>query len=653
MKSRIVRFCAAIKFTDPILITSILIGFLLRFSRVGDYDNSYYTATVASMLKSWSNFLFGSFDSIGLVMVDKPPVSFWVQAIPSAVLGVSKWSVTLPQAILGTAAIAVLYFAIRPIFGKTAARISTLVLAVIPASVAIDSGNEPDAFLSFTLLIAAFFLIRAVATGKWLWLVLFGLMIGIGFNAKMLVAFVPLPVFLVYYLLASKSPIKHVLLRTTLVLEIIIVVSLSWVSIVAFTPHDSRPYVGSTKDNSIWTLVFEYNGIDRFTSFIGPRPRQNSAQPIGMPPPQYGQYPSNLINQRPVGAGQQFRPPVISDQPPDRGLSGLFYNPLAGQLGWLLPVGIFGLVFVIVSVIPDSLYRKPTNIGEILRSSPVAAQAFLWGGWLFTAILVFGIANSTTTHPYYLVGVAVPLAATIGIAGSLIFREFRKGGLLAWAVLLTLVGFVIYQVYGAHELTGDWVSGIVISLISLSTVILAIGLKRRLHDSPLSKGALLLGSCVLLLTPLVVSATSEGKVTGRAAFNPRGNQDGFVPPRDQMAERTERLTEFLIREGTYVSSKVTLGGSNARTVSPFIIAGIPSISIGGFSGNDPLFTRESFIAMANLEGPVYFLMQDQRMLQPGRAPRQDFIPDYIRSNWTDVSRSLGLPEGSLYKNPYW
>ena len=88
-------------------------------------------------------------------------------------------------------------------------------------------------------------------------------------------------------------------------------------------------------------------------------------------------------------------------------------------------------------------------------------------------------------------------------------------------------------------------------------------------------------------------------------------------------------------------------------MSPFIIAGIPSISIGGFSGNDPLFTRESFIAMANLEGPVYFLMQDQRMLQPGRAPRQDFIPDYIRSNWTDVSRSLGLPEGSLYKNPYW
>ncbi len=651
MKSRIVRFLAAIKFTDPILITSTLIGLLLRLSLVGDYDNSYYTATVSSMLKSWGNFFFGSFDSIGLVMVDKPPASFWVQAIPSVLFGVSEWSVTLPQAILGTTAIVVLYFALRPIFGKTAARISALVLAVIPASVAIDSGNEPDAFLSFTLLLAAYSLIRAVATGKWRWLVMVGLLMGIGFNTKMLVAFIPLPVFLIYYLLASKYPVKQVLLRATLVVEIIIVVSLSWVSVVAFTPPDSRPYVGSTKDNSIWTLVFEYNGIDRFTSFIGPR--QNSAQPISRDPSQYGQYPANLINSMPRGADQQLRPPAMPDQPPDRGLSGLFYNPLAGQLGWLLPVGIVGLVYVIAFVIPDGLYRKPTNIGNILRSSPVAAQAFLWGGWFFTAILVFGIANSTTTHPYYLVGVAVPLAATIGIAGSLIFREFRKGGLLAWVVLLTLVGFAVYQVYGARELTGDWVSGIVMSLISLSTVILVTGLKRRLHDAPLSKGALIFGSCVLLLTPLVVSATSEGKVTGRAAFNPGSNQAGFVPPRDHMKERTERLMEFLLREGTYGSSKVTLGGSNARTVSPFIVAGVPSISIGGFSGNDPLFTRESFTAMANLEGPVYFLMQDQRMRQAGRSPRQDVILDYIRSDWIDVSRSVQLPEGSLYKNPYY
>ena len=652
MKSRLVRYRAAIKFTDPILITSALVGLLLRLNRVGDYDNSYYTATVASMLKSWSNFFFGSFDTIGLVMVDKPPVSFWVQAIPSAVLGASDWSVTLPQAILGTAAIVILYFALRAIFGKTAARISALVMAVIPASVAIDSGNEPDALLSFTLLIAALSLIRAVATGKWRWLVLFGLLMGIGFNTKMLVAFIPLPAFLLYYLLASKYSIKQVLLRTTLVVEIIIVVSLSWVSIVAFTPHDSRPYVGSTKDNSIWTLVFEYNGIDRFTSFIGPRPRQNGVQSIGMLPPRYSQYPANLINPLPRGTDQQFRPPVIADQPPDRGLTGLFYNPLAGQLGWLLPIGIVGLVFVIVSMIPDSLYRDPRNIGEIMRRSPGAAQAFLWGGWFFTAILVFGIANSTTTHPYYLVGITVPLAATIGIAGSLIFREFKKGGLLAWAALLTLVGFAAYQVYGARELTGDWVGGIVISLISFSTIILVLGLKRKLHDAPLSNGALIIGSCVLLLTPLVVSATSEGKVTGRAVFNPRGDQSGFVPPRDQMPERTEMLTEFLISEDIY-GSKVTLGGSNARTVSPFIIAGVPSISIGGFSGNDPLFTRESFIAMAKLEGPVYFLMQDQRMAQAGRAPRQDTILDYIRSDWTDVSRSLRLPEGSLYKNPFW
>ena len=42
----------------------------MRFSRLGDFDNQYYTATVVSMLQSPTNFLFGSFDPGGVVMVD-------------------------------------------------------------------------------------------------------------------------------------------------------------------------------------------------------------------------------------------------------------------------------------------------------------------------------------------------------------------------------------------------------------------------------------------------------------------------------------------------------------------------------------------------------------------------------------------------------
>ena len=42
--------------------------------------NEYYAATVRSMLRSGSNFFFGSFDPVGFVTVDKPPVALWIQA---------------------------------------------------------------------------------------------------------------------------------------------------------------------------------------------------------------------------------------------------------------------------------------------------------------------------------------------------------------------------------------------------------------------------------------------------------------------------------------------------------------------------------------------------------------------------------------------
>ena len=274
MKTIAERSWIVVRSLDPGLLVAAAIGSFLRFSRLGDYDNSYYTATVASMLQSAHNFLFASFDSGGVVMVDKPPVSFWVQAVPATILGVSKWSVTLPEAIMGTLAIVILYWAIRTVFGKLAAIVAALVLAVVPASVVIDSRNEPDSLLSFTLLLAALSVIRAVQSGKLRWLITFGVLMGIGFNTKMLVAFIPLPAFLLYYVLAAKYPMHQLVIRTTSAVGVLLLVSMSWVTMVALTPQENRPYVGSTTDNSIWTLVFEYNGINRFTSALAPSRRR-------------------------------------------------------------------------------------------------------------------------------------------------------------------------------------------------------------------------------------------------------------------------------------------------------------------------------------------------------------------------------------------
>jgi 4-amino-4-deoxy-L-arabinose transferase-like glycosyltransferase len=70
----------------------------LRFANLGSlgYANHYYTAAIASMLKSWHNFFFVAAEPGGSVSVDKPPLGLWIQAISAYFLGVNGLGVLLP-----------------------------------------------------------------------------------------------------------------------------------------------------------------------------------------------------------------------------------------------------------------------------------------------------------------------------------------------------------------------------------------------------------------------------------------------------------------------------------------------------------------------------------------------------------------------------
>src|SRR5689334_16343116 len=77
------------------------------------YGNTFYAVAVQSMLQSFHNFFYGSYDAGGLVTVDKPPVALWVQAIFAKLLGFSGFSILLPNALAGIAAVAIVYFLVR------------------------------------------------------------------------------------------------------------------------------------------------------------------------------------------------------------------------------------------------------------------------------------------------------------------------------------------------------------------------------------------------------------------------------------------------------------------------------------------------------------------------------------------------------------
>lgn len=631
------------------ILLPLIIGASLRIPRLGDYENSYYTATVASMLQSVPNFIFGSFDPIGVVMVDKPPASFWLQVPFAAVFGVSDWSVVLPQILLGIAAIAILYLLINSTYGLLSAVISGLVLAVLPASVVIDSRNEPDALVSFAALLAVACGFRAAQTGKYRWFLAVAVMLAIGFNSKMLVALMPVPALIIYFICISNRLTRAALLRIFICLMLFVILSLSWITMIALTPEINRPYVGSTPDNSIWTLLFKYNGLNRFDSFIGPRRQQPPVNGVQILPDVTGfsGYQPDMPAQR-----------MIVPENPDRGILGLFDNRLSNQLGWLLPVSLFSLVVSILPILPESVYKRPKKVLNLLRKNPSMSQNLFWVIWLVTGLLIFGSANATTTHPYYLVGIAVPMAAVIGI-GVVAMRRVLEGGTSAtWIVVMILIACACYQLFNSLNHVPDWcISIVIICLVSSSTVVI-VGLWKGLHNTTLVTYGGTLGLGTLLIIPLVFSVNSGGRIAipssnlGPVPSTPR-SQNVAIPVGNQMRsfDRDIRLKEFFNREDK-IRGPVTIITVRARDAAPFIKEGMQAIAIGGFSGNDPIFSLESFDSFTLRFRDTYFVAPINDPLRPmKRDNRPNDITQKITKTWKDVSSTAGLNPGLLYKKP--
>ena len=167
---------------------------------VNGWANEYYSAAVRSMSESWNAFLFGTFDSSGVMTVDKPPMALWVQALSVRVFGFHPLAMLVPQALMGIATVALTYDLVRRRFGRRAGFVAGLVLALTPITVAISRHNNPDALLILCCVGALWALVRALEDGRTRWLVLAGALVGLGFETKMAVALMVVPGIVAAYL---------------------------------------------------------------------------------------------------------------------------------------------------------------------------------------------------------------------------------------------------------------------------------------------------------------------------------------------------------------------------------------------------------------------------------------------------------------------
>ncbi|MFF4658514.1 ArnT family glycosyltransferase [Streptomyces sp. NPDC001381] len=459
-----------------LVLAAVLYGWAL--DSLG-WGNSYYSAAVKSMGKSWTYFLFGSFDPAGVITVDKPPAALWPQVISSKIFGMHGWALILPQVLEGVAAVLVLHRTVRRWAGEGAALIAALVLTLTPITVAINRDNNPDTLLVLLLVSAAYALTRALrAEGRattW-WLCASGFLIGCGFLTKMLAAWMVIPAFAVAWLVGGSCPWIPRVRRLLGAGAILAASSLWWVALVALWPGD-RPYIGGSEDGSAWDLVIGYNGLGRVFG-------SSDGAPQGM-----------------GGAGGGFG-----------GRSGpgrLFSEQLGGQISWLLPVCALA-VAVAVAV----LRRR----GRLPDSAVLPASGWLlWGTWLVVCGAVFS-AQKGIFHPYYTTQLAPAIAALCGGLTAALVRVHRAG--LRWAPLVGVAAVVVSVAWAVRLVrrSPDWNGWLVwpVLLVGCVAVVLLVLSRRR---GRLLTGAVCAAVASVLLAPGAWAVAVPGS-TGTGGSNP-------------------------------------------------------------------------------------------------------------------------------------
>ncbi|MCW3017865.1 MAG: glycosyl transferase family 39, partial [Solirubrobacterales bacterium] len=372
---------------------------LWALSRNG-FANQYYAAAVKSMSSNWHDFLYASLDRGGLMTVDKPPLSLWVQALSARVFGFNSLSILVPQALMGVASVALVYDLVRRRFGRVGGFVAGLSLALTPIAVAISRHNNPDALLVLCCVAALWCTVRGLENGRLRWLVPAGVCVGLGFETKMLVALVVVPGIVAAWLwLAPAARGRlHALRQLLAGGGAMLLVGGAWPLLVELTPAADRPWVSGTSDNSILSLIFEYNGVGRVEGQTG--------GPAGTGSTMFG------------GTAGPLR---------------LLNSALGGQAGWLLG---FAAVSGLGILVASRLRRSDARSGWLMA---------LGGAFVTTAVL-FSFAGGIF-HPYY-VSLLAPFVAALAGAGA---AQMLHGGRSARVVaaLAVVAGVVVELVVRA------------------------------------------------------------------------------------------------------------------------------------------------------------------------------------------------------------
>jgi 4-amino-4-deoxy-L-arabinose transferase-like glycosyltransferase len=550
----------------------------------------FYGAAARSMAGSWHDFIYGAFDPAGTVTVDKLPGALWVQALSLRVFGFHIWALVLPQVVEGVLTIGVLYRAVRRLAGPAAGLTAAAVLAVTPITVLLSRGNVSDSLLILLLVLAADATSAALLSGSLRQLLLAGALVGLAFQAKMIQAWLALPALAAAYLLAApaarlRTRCAHVALAGL----VTVVVSLCWMTAVSLVPSQDRPYVDGSPNDSVYTQVFDYNGLGRLTG--------NWVRTAGPPP--------SPVVVAAVRSGQFLTAQTMGIKP---SWHRLLAGPFAADGGWLLPAAVAGALGVLIS-------RRRQD-----RRDPLRAAVVLWGGWWLVLAVFFAVG--TYLNSYY-VAALIPAAAALcgtGIAACGPGPWPARVRLIVTAAVLGCAG------YGAYLMSGTASGPVVLTAVALVLAVAAAG--QLLLPAAGRTGhltAVAFAGAAVLLLPAAASVSCV--IRGLGPFDTPFESAAAARHSQLLAANAPALSRALRQLELRVPPGDALLGTDTSGLAEndILYSGREVLPIGGFLGNGPAPTLATLRADISRGYVRAFILP---VSPPGPDPRVRWIESH-------------------------
>jgi 4-amino-4-deoxy-L-arabinose transferase-like glycosyltransferase len=619
---------------------------VLRLIHVGQVPpDPFYDAAVRSMGLSWHNFFFGAFEPGGSVSIDKPPIDLWLQVASVKLIGFSGTSLKLPEALAGTAAVPLLFLAVRRMWSARAGLAAAVAQAVLPIEVITSRSDTMDGVMMALIVLALYLIVRANERGSSAWLLAGAAALGIAFDVKLLESLVALPGLAVLAYLGMPGSRKRRLLQLLAASAVYVVVALAWLGATLLFPAHDRPYAIGSTNGSAWNAAFVFNGTDRLSG--------KSIEPLTVY--QSGEhYPTATQSER-------DHIPILPASP-----TRLFarVGPLSGErlgLALLLALllGIPALVSGVLHKPEGSSPPSPETLGADINTgeetgsddglAPVPrdeyadyrmrrATAAGLGIWLLTGFALF--SDMARLHPRYVEGLVPAVTATLGIGAAWATSSSGRARLLTLAVSMAVL--IVYADRLLYGRPGSWWIALAGALGALTFAVLA-----RVRVSPSAHSSALLAGATLALTLLAIAAVPVG--VDVTAIENRVSDAGYIGALPGAEQR--ELSAYLIahQDGAHYE----LAAESATGIGSLIVQDARAVVI--------LTTYEArvFTSIAKLE----------RLIAEGKV-RYAFLETYcgkhtsttnaacsapakwIRAHGIDVSRQAGLShDKTLYLLP--